>query len=102
MSDSHRFADGKLQEFYEDFVECKEQTQRDRECLLAALEQNTAAIKAQSQATQDLITAWNAAQGFVKVMAAIASVAKALIPIGLVLAALWYFLKTGHWTKGPQ
>lgn len=100
MGDPHRFTDEKLQEFYEEFVDCREQTQKDREGLLAALQQNTAAIKAQSQATEELVTAWNAAQGFVKVMAALASVAKALIPVGLLLGAFWYFIKTGHWTKG--
>lgn len=94
-----RFSDEKLQQFYDEFDVCRKQTQEDRERIFSALRENTQTVKAQAKATEDLVAAWDAAQGFVKIMAAIASMAKALIPIGLFFGGLWYFIKTGHWTK---
>lgn len=101
MSDkSRRFADEALQSFHDEFVDLKESTEKDRECLLNALTQNTAAIKAQAEATNELVTAWRNARGFIWVVKKISQTVVALIPIGVFFGALWYFMKTGHWSDG--
>lgn len=44
----------------------------------------------------EMLTAWNNAKGFVNTVQMISKVIKFLTPIGLLILAGWYFIKTGH------
>lgn len=56
-------------------------------------------LLAHSLATTELLEAWNSARGFLVVVRGLSRASSALLPIGVFFGALWFFLKTGHWSK---
>lgn len=105
-----RFSDEKLDAFYKEFQDLKEQTkereQKDAEERLAicmALEQNTEALERLSANTEGLIEAWNRGKVILWLVSGTAKWIKILAPIGAVIAGGVYLLKTGSLPGGtPQ
>jgi len=103
MGDDHkRFADEKLQEFYQDFVNLREEFKEERAEraeLKDALKENSALIQDIHESTLGLVDAWNNSLGFMRVVAAISKAVKILAPVGAVIWGLWYYLGHGTWPK---
>lgn len=108
---SRRFTDSELQEFYREFKEhaANSNARYTELCdelrgiaavtreLAEANRQNSESIQLLAESTADLVAAWKAANGAVAVAAWVGRAAKWFASIAVVLAALWYFLKTGEW-----
>lgn len=70
----------------------------DVSALRADLQDNTAATKAVAESTSELVAAYHAAQGAIKVLNWIARIAKPLVTIislGIALLGLWSAVKAG-------
>lgn len=57
-------------------------------------------IEANTQATLDIVSAWNNARGFVNVIRWLSATVRVLALPATVMFALWYFMKTGHLPPG--
>ena len=53
-------------------------------------------IEANTQATLDIVVAWNNARGFINVVRWLSATVRVLALPATVIVALWYFAKTGH------
>ena len=106
-----RFTDGELQSFYQEFREhaansnmryselCEEikRIAQITHELAETNRQNSDSIRLLAESTSDLVAAWKAANGAVTVAAWLGKFAKWFGSIAVVVAAIWYFLKTGEW-----
>lgn len=89
--DSRRFSDEELRQFRQEFldhVEQFEQHEEDEQAkydrLLKTLADNTAAIRRTEESTKDMVAAWEAAQGAVKVGAALGTLFKWLASLAFI------------------
>lgn len=53
-------------------------------------------IENNTQATLDIVSAWNNARGFINVVRWLSSTIKVLALPATAIFAVWYFFKTGH------
>ena len=88
---SRRFSDEELHQFRQQFIDHVEQFGQHEEderakydCLLETLNANTAAINRTEESTKDMVAAWEAAQGAVKVAAAMGTLFKFLAGLAFV------------------
>ena len=66
------------------------------------LQKTLDSIKADLDAIRELLEAWNAAKGAVKVIYVIGTVIKWLVVTGVALSAITFFLHNGTWPTGGK
>lgn len=92
-----RTSDQELHELREQFQSHVDDTDRRFMEVMEIVGRNAEATERLAQSTADLVEAWNAANGAVKVAAMFGRVAKWVATVGAVIAGVVYFLKTGDW-----
>lgn len=69
----------------------------DKDKKIDSLEDHLTDIQKKLSDITDLLTAWNNAKGFVRVIEGMAYTVKLFTPVAAVLGAIWYFAHTGKW-----
>lgn len=99
-SETRRFSDSELQDFYLEFKEHKElfNTHRMEQAelyadLLNAIRENTSAVSKLATKTESIIEVWEASQGAVQVLKWAGSIILWFSSIGAAVAAVYYFVR---------
>lgn len=99
MANDNDGLDGYRQELREEIEEHRSDVQEQlRETRLAQqqLNEKMDEVLVAVGSVHEVMNAWNNAKGFVNTVQMISKVIKFLTPIGLLILAGWYFIKTGH------
>ncbi len=93
--DHRRFADDKLNEFYEEFVDHIDKEREMQSNLTASVDQNTRMVREIHRDTKDLLEAWQAAQGALKVIATMGRAVKWVAGLLAAVGVIWYTVRHG-------
>lgn len=95
----HRFSDEELQKFYAEFVDHIEAEKAVQNTLTEAVNRNTLLVTESTRSTKELLEAWNAAQGALKVVAVLGRAVKWMAGIVGAVGVIWYTMRHGGPTK---